>query len=151
MRSAQRGLFLAILLLALSSCVAVDRQSLPWEFTAPRAEGYAIDLVDVKPEPGTPLVAGDAVDFVAQVKYSLSIASHGAIVLVFENENDRSLEPKPPFVYHRVDSPGGEVSLREKITVPTGTKELHLFIPLLPDGLVRTTGEVTIRYPIRHK
>lgn len=151
MRSAQRGLLLAILLSAVSSCVAVNRPGLPWEFDAPRAEGYAIDLVDVRPAPGTPLVAGDSVDFVAQVKYSLSIAGHGAIVLVFENENDHSLKPKAPLVNQRVDSPGGEVNLRERITVPTDTKELRLFIPLVPDGLVHTTGEVTIRYPIRRE
>ena len=148
MRSAQLGLLLAFVLSTVSSCVAVDHPGLPWEFNAPRADGYAIDLVDVKPAPGIRLAAGNSVDFVATVKYSLSIASHGAIVLVFEDENDHSATPNARPVSQRVDSPGGEVNLRERITVPADAKELRLFIPFVPDGLTHTTGEVTVRYPI---
>lgn len=149
MGSVQRGLLLAGLVLVVSGSVASCSPVLPWVFNAPRADGYAIDLVDVEPAPGTPLAAGDSVDFLVKVKYSLSIASHGWILLVFEDENNNSATPKRPQVFEKVDSPGGEVTLRERITVPTHAKELRLFVPLRPNGLVRTTGEVTIRYPIK--
>lgn len=86
-------------------------------------------------------------DFVAEVKYSLSIRSHGRIFLIFENENDHMIEGHP-LVLRNVDSPGGEVTLKDRITIPTRSKELRLFIPLDPEGFAHTTGEVTIRYPI---
>ena len=145
MGSVQRRFLLAILVSTVSVCAAADGPSLPWEFNAPRADGYAIDLVDVKPAPGPPLTAGDSVDFLAKVKYSLSIARKGAIVLVFEDEKDK---PYGSQVMQRVDRPRGEITLTERLTVPTHAKELRLFIPLVPDGLVHTTGEITIRYPI---
>jgi hypothetical protein len=144
----QRRLLFIVLILTVSGSVRADNPSLPWTFNAPRAQGYAIDLVDVKPAPGTPLAAGHFVNFLVKVRYSLSIANHGTIVLVFEDENDHSAAPKGPQVMQKVDGPGGEVTLREGITVPTLAKELRLFVPLVPDGITHTTGEVTIRYPI---
>lgn len=144
----QRGLLLAVLASVVSSCASVDSPNLPWAFNAPRADGYAIDLLDVRPAPGTPLTAGDSVEFLAKVKYSLSIANRGTIVLVFEDEKDAQEAPQ---VTKRVDSPRGAVTLRDRIIVPTHAKELRLFIPLMPDGLLRTTGEVTIRYPIKQR
>lgn len=150
MSSLQRGLVLAVLVSAVSGCVTADRGGLPWEFNAPRAYGYAIDLVDVKPAPGTPLAAGDAMDFLAEVKYSLSIRRHGRIFLIFEDGNDHMIK-RSPLVVRNVDSPGGVVTLKDRITVPTHAKELRLFIPLDPEGFRQTTGEVTIRYPIARR
>lgn len=141
-----RGLLLATLILTVTGCVTANSSGLPWEFNAPRADGYAIDLVDVKPAPGTPLVAGDSVNFSVKVRYSLSITSHGMIVLVFENEKNAL---KASEITRRVNSPGGDVTLKERITVPAHAKELRLFIPLVPEGFVHTTGEVTVRYPIK--
>lgn len=143
----RRGLPLAALLSIISGCAATDNPRLPWAFNAPRAEGYAIDLVNVKPAPGTPLAAGTLVEFLVKVNYSLSVASRGTIVLVFENEKNKV---KAPEITRRVASPAGEVTLRERITVPDDAKELRLFIPLVPQNAVHTTGEVTIRYPIEH-
>ena len=148
MRSAQRGLVLTVFLSGLAACAT---PSLPWEFNAPRAHGYSIDLVDLKPAPGTPLAVGDPVEFIAKVKYSLSIASRGAIVLVFEDGNDHRIEHVPE-IFQRVNSPGGELTLRERLTIPPDARrELRLFIPLVPDGLARTTGEITARYPIKRR
>jgi hypothetical protein len=128
---------------------AGDDSELPWAFNAPRADGYAIDLVAVQPTPGTPLLAGASVDFSVKLKYSLTISQHGAIVMVFEDENNKTAKPKGPQVTLKVDNPGGEVTLNDRVTVPKRAKELRLFVPLVPDGLTNTTGEVTIRYPIR--
>ena len=153
------------LILALAPCVAACATSAgpsqthaapsthepeqPWAFNAPRADGYAIDLVNVQPAPGTPLSAGDSVDFTIQVKYSMTAAQHGTIVLVFQDEKTGSATPNRPQVMLRVDSPGSEVTLSDRVTVPEHAKELRLFVPLMPDGLRSTTGEVTIRYPIK--
>lgn len=150
MRSLQSGLLLAVLVSVVSGCATSDSGGLPWEFNAPRAYGYAIDLVDVKPAPGTPLTAGEAMDFLAEVKYSLSIRTHGRIFLIFEDENDHMIK-RSPMVIRNVDSPGGVVTLKDRITIPTRTKELRLFIPLDPEGFRHTTGEVTIRYPIARR
>jgi hypothetical protein len=84
-----------------------------------------------------------------KLKYSLTISQHGAIVMVFEDENNKTAKPKGPQVTLKVDNPGGEVTLNDRVTVPKRAKELRLFVPLVPDGLTNTTGEVTIRYPIR--
>jgi hypothetical protein len=150
MGSVQRSLILAVLLSAVSGCATPGsyRPVLPWEFNAPRADGYAIDLVDVKPAPGTPLAAGNSVDFFATVKYSLSITRRGRIFLIFEDENDHMINPKRTVVIQQVSSPSGELTLKGRIAVPIYAKELRLFIPLDPQGFSHTTGEVTIRYPI---
>jgi len=70
---------------------------------------------------------------------------------VFEDDNDHSAKPKGPQVTQKVDSPSGEATLTDRITVPTHAKEMRLFVPLVPDGIRNTTGEVTIRYPIKRK
>ncbi len=146
----QRNFLLAVLLFAVSGCATIGnyRPDLPWAFNAPRADGYAIDLVDVKPAPGTPLAAGNSVDFSATVKYSLSVTSRGRVILIFEDQNDHPINPRQTVVIRHVSSPGGELTLRGRITVPTYARELRLFIPLDPQGFSHTTGEVTIRYPI---
>jgi hypothetical protein len=41
--------------------------------------------------------------------------------------------------------------LSESIKVPANAKELRLFVPLVPSGLTNTSGEVTVRYPIKRK
>ena len=149
MVTTMRRLRLCVLLAAVSGPLAAD--DLPWLFNAPRADGYTIDLVDIQPAPGTSLIAGDSVEFTVKVKYAMSIASHGSIVLVFQDEKTRSAKSTGRQVHQRVDSPGGEATLSDSITVPLGGKELRLFIPLVPDGLTHTTGEVTIRYPIKKR
>ena len=148
MISRRHGAFLVVSGLCLSWCAAADSPPLPWTFNAPRGEGYAIDLVDVNPAPGTPLSVGETVDFKVTVKYTLSVASHGTIVLVFEDENNKNAEPKGPQVAWNVNSPSGEVTLQDQVAVPSHAKELRLFIPLVPDGMAHTTGEIAVRYPI---
>jgi hypothetical protein len=121
---------------------------MPWAFKAEAAEGYSIDLVSVEPKPGTPLVAGSSVEFKVTVSYSMTVANHGAIVLVFQDEENLGAKPDEPQVSQEVSGPEGTVSLADKVVVPTNAKELRLFIPLVPDGLSETSGEITLRYPI---
>ena len=113
--------------------------------------GTRIDLVAVDPAPGTPLTAGSTVEFHVTVSYSMSIATSGAIVLVFQDEKNRNAQGSGSQVTQTVSDPNGTVSLKESITVPNSAKELRLFVPLVPKGLTNTSGEVTIRWPIKKK
>ena len=140
----------AAALLFAGQALAGD-EDLPWAFNGAPAEGYSIDLASVDPAPGTPLIAGSSVEFRITLNYSLSIAKKGAIILVFQDEKNRSAKPDGTQVVQAVSEPEGSVTLIDTVTVPKRAKELRLFVPLVPDGLSETSGEVTIRYPIKKK
>ena len=134
--------------LSLATAAGAVDAPLPWAFNGERAEGYSIDLVTVDPSPGTALAAGSKVNVKITVSYSMTIAPHGGIALVAQDDRDRPAAPgaAPPYV--EVNSRTGQVSLSQTILVPRNAKELRVFVPLMPDGLKITKGEVTIRYPI---
>jgi hypothetical protein len=136
-----------IISVALPSVLA--SAELPWAFNAPPADGYSITLVSVDPTPGTPLTAGTLLHFKVTVSYTMSIAKHGTIVLVFQDEKNANASPESPQVHYEVNDAAGVASLADQLTVPGGARELRVFIPIVPDGLEKTSGEVTIRYPIR--
>jgi len=138
-------------LLITASPLLEAKDTLPWAFNGTRAEGYSIDLVSVDPAPGTPLVAGSTVEFKITLTYTMSVAKKGTILLVFQDEKNRSAKPDGPMVSQDVTEPTGTVSLVDKIAIPKRAKELRLFVPLSPEGLTETSGEVTIRYPIKKK
>ena len=138
-----------LLLTASSSLEAKDE--LPWAFNGTRAEGYSIDLVTVDPAPGTPLVAGSTVEFKITLTYTMSVAKKGTILLVFQDDKDRSAKPDGPMVSQTVTEPAGTVSLVDTVVLPKRAKELRLFVPLAPEGINETYGEVTIRYPIKKR
>ena len=123
-------------------------EELPWVFNAPRAEGYTIDLEAIDPAPGTPLVRGATVTFKVTLSYELEIAPHGVIILVFQDEKNRGVSGDRPQTMSEVTEGKGSVTLIDTVVVPAKAKELRLFIPLMPDGIATTTGEVTLRYPI---
>jgi len=76
------------------------------------------------------------------------VTNSGYIVLVFQDEEDSSAKDNAPQAMQAVVGPAGVVTLTDTIYVPR-SKELVLFVPLVPDGMKRTTGEVTIRYPLK--
>ena len=139
-------------LLLFATQLLAGEDELPWAFNGTPAEGYSIDLVSVDPAPGTPLPAGTSVEFKITVNYSMSISKTGAIVLVFQDEKNRSAKSDDAEVVRAaVSEPQGSVTLTDTVAVPKRAKELRLFVPLIPDGLKETNGEVTIRYPIKKK
>lgn len=142
---------ISVFLLSAASPLLEAKDKLPWAFNGARAEGYSIDLVSVEPAPGTPLISGTTVDFKITLTYAMSVAKKGKVLLVFQDDKDRSAKPEGPMVSQSVTEPTGTVSLVDKITIPKGAKELRLFVPLAPEGLNETSGEVTIRYPIKKK
>jgi hypothetical protein len=140
-----------MILFSTASTSLEAKDELPWAFNGIRAEGYSIDLVTVDPQPGTPLVAGSAVEFKITLTYKMTIAKKGTIVLVFQDDKNRRAKVDSPWVSQAVTEPTGTVSLVDTITIPMHAKELRLFVPLEPEGLNETSGEVTIRYPIKKK
>lgn len=139
----------ALLLFAAQRSAGKD--DLPWAFNGTPAQGYSIDLVSVDPAPGTPLIAGTSVEFRVTVNYAMSVSKTGAIVLVFQDERNRPAKPRGSQVIEAVSEPEGSLTLTDIVVVPKRAKELRLFVPLVPDGLTETNGEVTIRYPIKTK
>jgi hypothetical protein len=131
---------------ALTVARAEDSQS--WSFNAPRGEGYAVDLEAADPKPGTPLLRGATVAFKVSVKYALEVAKRGDVILVFQDSQEQSLTADREQVTAEVSGGQGTLTLTDSIVVPANASELHLFIPLVPDGMKTTTGEITIRYPI---
>jgi hypothetical protein len=139
-------------LLLFATQLSAGNDDLPWAFNGTPADGYSINLVSVDPAPGTPLIAGTSVEFKITVSYSMSVSKTGAIVLVFQDEKDRSAKPDGAEVVRAaVSEPEGSVTLTDTVAVPKRAKELRMFVPLIPDGLKETNGEVTIRYPIKRK
>jgi hypothetical protein len=145
-----RNVVAIVLSIALGSTVSAVRgdQSLPWAFNAPAADGYSIKLISAEPTPGTRLVRGAKVLFKVSVSYSMSIASRGKIVLVFQDEKNGLVKSDTSQVTQEVAGTDGAASLEQTITVPARAHELRLFIPLVPDGIANTSGEVTLRYPV---
>ena len=136
-----------VLVAFASAAMAVD-EPMPWAFVNGSADGYSIKLESASPAPGTPLTVGQTVEFKIRVSYQLSIADSGVIVLVIEDETDKSLlrdrkqESQPATRGH------GTLTLIDSFVVPAGSKEVRLFIPLVPGGVSNTSGELLIRYPV---
>lgn len=119
-----------------------------WVFNAPEAEGYSIKLKASYPLPGTPLVAGKEVQFKVSGSYTMTIAKHGLIVLVLQDEKNNQVSSGEKQISQEVSNSQGTFALTQKIIVPKNSQEILLFIPLVPDGLKETTGEIIIRYPV---
>jgi hypothetical protein len=121
---------------------------MPWAFVNGSAEGYSIKLESASPAPGTPLAVGQTIEFKIRVSYQLSIADSAVIILVIQDETnknllgDRKQQSQPATRGH------GALTLIENFVVPVGSKEVRLFIPLVPNGINNTSGELLIRYPV---
>ena len=125
-----------------------DERATPWAFVNGSAEGYSVKLESVDPEPGTPLKVGQSVDFKITVSYVLSIKDSGTIILVVQDEANKNLLGNKPQLHESVNRGKGTVTLEDNLTVPSGSKEVRLFIPLVPMGLSHTSGELLVRYPV---
>ncbi len=147
-KGAVMRILLALVLGALGCSAVADGTAMPWTFVNGSAEGYSIKLESVDPEPGTPLKVGQSVNFKVTVSYVLSIKDSGAIILVIQDEANKSLLGDKPQPHQSVNRGKGSVTLEFNLTVPSGSKEVRLFIPLVPAGLSHTSGELLVRYPI---
>jgi hypothetical protein len=141
-----RILFVALLAFA-SSANAADEPP-PSSFVNGSAKGYSIALVSASPAPGTIVGVGQTVEFKVTVSYKLSVADKGSILLVVQGETNKNLLGDRKQQSQSVGRGKGTVTLTDSFVVPEGGKEVRLFIPLVPEGLQNTSGELVIRYPV---
>jgi hypothetical protein len=141
----------AVLLWTVTSAGFAADGTLPWSFVNGSAKGYSIQLVSASPAPGTKVVVGQTVEFKITVSYQLSIADKGLIVLVVQDENNKNLLAGKPQRRQSVDRGKGSLTLTESFVVPAGSDEVRLFIPLVPQGLEHTDGELVLRYPVSNE
>jgi hypothetical protein len=130
------------------ACPAISADgAMPWAFVNGSASGYSIKLESASPAPGTSLTVGQTVDFKIRVSYQLSIADKGSILFIVQDETDKNLLADKKQLSQSVDHGKGTVILTQSFVVPAGSNEVRLFIPLVPDGIKHTSGELVIRYP----
>jgi hypothetical protein len=77
---------------------------------------------------GRPWLPGDSIEFRVKVIYLRSLTNHGPIVLVFQDEKDRSAKRSGAQVRLRVDKPAGEVALSDRVAIPVDANELRLSV-----------------------
>jgi hypothetical protein len=135
-------------ILALPALAADD--TLPWSFVNGSAKGYSIHLESASPVPGTHFHVGETIEFKITVSYRLTIADNGTVVLIFQDENNKSLSAGNPQKNLPVPRGDGTVTLEQSFVVPADGNEVRLFIPLVPNGLKETDGELVLRYPVSH-
>jgi hypothetical protein len=93
--------------------------------------------------------AGQTVELKITVSYQLSVADTGSIFLVVQDETNKNLlgDRKPRS--QAVNRGNGTITLTDSLVVPAGSNEVRLFIPLVPQGMTHTDGEVVVRYVVR--
>jgi hypothetical protein len=141
--------FVLAFVLVASAAVGIAADGpMPWTFVNESAKGYSIKLESASPAPGTPLTIGQTVEFKITVSYQLSVADKGAIIVVVQDEANRSLLGDGKQQSQTVIRGKGTVTLAQSFVVPPGGNEVRFFIPLVPEGLHDTTGELIVRYPV---
>src|SRR5258708_14302008 len=121
---------------------------MPWAFVNGSAKGYSLKLESASPAPGTPVTIGQTVQFKITVSYQLYIADTGAILLVVQDETNKNLLGDRNQQSQSVSRGKGTVTLTDSFVVPAGGNEVRLFIPLVPQGMTNTDGELVVRYPV---
>jgi hypothetical protein len=139
---------LALVFIAFASSADAADGPMPWAFVNGLANGYSIKLESALPAPGTPVTVGQTVEFKITVSYQLSISDKGSILLVVQDETDKSLLTDKKQPSQSVNRGKGTVTLTESLVVPAGSNEVRFFIPLVPSGISHTSGELVIRYPV---
>jgi hypothetical protein len=135
-------------LLGIATTSMVVAAPLPWSFVNGAGKGYAIKLGSASPEPGSGVRVGQSVEFKVDLSYQLDVADEASIVLVFQDDTDKSLKAGATQQHVDVQKGNGSVTLRDSLVVPEGAKEIRLFIPIVPKGISNTSGELILRYPV---
>lgn len=150
MKNITKVLAASVLLAITTLTLAGDE--MPWAFNnGDPGEGYSIALESISPAPGTPLVVGQSVPFKVIVRYENKVAPVAQIFLVFQTKNGQVTGAGGAQVKREVTDKSGTVTLEDTLVIPKKAKELMLFIPVMPEGLKETTGEMVVRWPIKKK
>jgi len=113
------------------------------------APDYSVSFVSADPEPGSVVTPGQTVSLTITVKYFLQARSTGRVFLIFENEANHVVDPQHHQASQDVGKGSGQVTVSDSITLPTNLRELHVFVPLVPDGMTHTSGELMLIYRAR--
>ena len=111
--------------------------------------GYALTVTSITPQPGTELRPGALVHFVITASYRLEQTDSGRIVLVPQDDRGRPLGPNGPQASVAVARGSGVVTLGDSVIVPSGLRELQLFVLLAPAGATHVHGETVVQFPVR--
>ncbi|HWS61584.1 MAG TPA: hypothetical protein VN325_02425 [Steroidobacteraceae bacterium] len=146
--TSRRLIGVVALLLGFATASWAVQAPLPWSFVNGAGKGYSIKLISSSPEPGAGLHPGQSVEFKVDLSYTLEVTDEGSIVLVFQDDSDKSLKPGSTQQHVDVKRGAGSVTLQDTLVVPEGVKEIRLFIPIVPKGMSKTSGEMILRYPV---
>jgi len=124
---------------------------MPWSFVNGSAKGYSIQLASASPVPGAKVNAGQSVEFKVTVSYQLSIADKGSIVVALEDANNQTLSRGKAQPSHVVKRGKGTFTIAERFVVPIGSKEVRLFVSLVPQGLEHADGALVLRFPVSYE
>jgi hypothetical protein len=113
----------------------------------PGYPGYAIEFVEAVPNPGTPLAAGTRVEFRVTVRYVLQSRERGILQLMFRNGLDADVLP-PAAAQPIIRGRWERVTLVHEVEVPSGSPDLFVTVPVLPDGATTSWGMLRLRYPV---
>jgi hypothetical protein len=138
----------AAVLLGIVTSSMASAAPLPWSFVNGTGKGYAIQLGSASPEPGSGVRVGQSVEFKVDLSYQLEVADEAFIVLVFQDDTNKSLKRDSTQQHVDVQRGKGSVTLRDSLVVPEGVNEVRLFIPIVPKGMHHTSGELVLRYPV---
>ena len=75
-------------------------------------------------------------------------SAKGYSIHLLQDDNDKSLSAGNPQQSQTVPRGDGTLTLEQSFVVPADVNEVRLFIPLVPDGLTHTDGELVLRYPV---
>jgi hypothetical protein len=107
-------------------------------------------LGSIAPAAGTPLQANQTVTFTATLNYTLASAESGLIVIVIQDQSDRSLQPvgRPQPVAVAMKGTG-TATLTDSIMLPaSGVSSVRVIFPLVPANATRTEVIVSASYPV---
>jgi hypothetical protein len=83
------------------------------------------------------------------VKYHLELTDSGTVVLIPQNEAGTSLVIGRGQATQVVRKGSGEVTLSDSLVIPTGIRDLQLFVLLVPAGYTRASGQLFMTFPVR--
>jgi hypothetical protein len=142
---------LSWLVFALASIVLLTEEVVEYPRTSFAEPGYSIRYVSAIPKRGSHFAVGDHIVLSVTVAYKLAVTDKGRIVLVLQKDDNSQLTSGHKQVQTEVSRGSGETTLTDEFDVPAGTSLVRVFIPLIPAGYKRTSGEVVIEYPVKKR
>jgi hypothetical protein len=110
--------------------------------------GNTLTLLSITPAPGTKLAPGSNVTFNGNLLFVLNSAGSAEVVLIFEDQNNRILNPasQPTSV---VPGGQGELNLPGQFAIPsTGVSQLQVIYTLNPNANAAVPTTASATYPV---